>query len=265
MPELAEVEFYRKQWSPGLGQTIEKVLLHPKARIFREADSTAIGKALKGSRLVDSLAHGKQMCFRFSNDSWLGIHLGMSGRLQTAHPEIVPSRHEHLVLVTDKLALVFTDPRMFGKVLHDRSASPPVWWAGLPPQPQESAFDRKRFREILSRHPRQPLKALLLDQESFPGVGNWMADEILWRARIHPASRPLELSAYKRGQLFGKVKEVCADALRVIGTDWGNPPDSWLFNHRWKRGGTCPVSGQPLEFITVGGRTTCYSPAIQKA
>ena len=265
MPELAEVEFYRKQWSPALGKSIEKVLLHPGARIFRDTDTKAIRKGLEGSRLVRSMAHGKQMCFKFSNEGWLGIHLGMSGRLQTAHPEIVPSRHEHLVLVTDDLALVFTDPRMFGKVLYARQADPPGWWANLPPQPQEDAFDRKRFREILQRHPRQPLKALLLDQAAFPGIGNWMADEILWRARIHPASRPAGLSAYKQGQLFEKVKEVCGDALRVIGTDWGDPPEDWLFNHRWKRGGTCPASGQPLEFITVGGRTTCFSPAIQKA
>jgi len=264
MPELAEVEFYRKQWSAGLGGTVRKVLLHPKARVFRDTDTKALVGGLTGSCLQASHAHGKQMAFQFANGSWLGIHLGMSGELLTARPEIVPARHEHLVLVMEKVALVFVDPRMFGKVLFHKGQALPDWWAGLAPQPQDPAFDKKRLRSILSQHPRQPLKGLLLDQAAFPGVGNWMADEILWRARIHPADRPIHLSPYKQGRLFAEIKSVCQDALQVIGTDWGDPPDSWLFNHRWKRGGTCPASGHPLVHETIGGRTTCYCPAIQK-
>lgn len=275
MPELAEVEYYRKQWDPGVGQSVQRVQIHPKARIFRETDVAALANNLKGAQLIRSESHGKQLCFRFSGERYLGIHLGMAGRLLTATPEIVPDRHEHLALVMESVALVFSDYRMFGRVRffngqvtsakgHSKQEFLPEWWQDLPPQPQEAAFDRARFRAILKRFPRKPLKALLLDQACFPGVGNWMADEILWRARIHPASPASCLSPYKRQRLFEEIKAVCVDALRVIGTDWGNPPDDWLFNHRWKRGGTCPVSGKPLVHETIGGRTTCYSPDIQK-
>jgi formamidopyrimidine-DNA glycosylase len=264
MPELAEVEFYRKQWIPGEGETVQSVRTHPSARIYRDAPARRIAAGLKGERLNGSAAHGKQMCFRFSGNAWLGIHLGMSGSLMTAATEIVPARHEHLVLVMESVALVFNDPRMFGKVLFHKEENPPPWWDQLPPQPQEPAFDAGRLRSILQRHPRRPLKALLLDQQGFPGIGNWMADEILWRARIHPAMTAAGLSPYKRRALLRHVKGVAADALEVIGSNWGDPPDSWLFNHRWRKGGTCPVSGKPLVHETIGGRTTCFSPAIQK-
>ena len=53
------------------------------------------------------------------------------------------------------------------------------------------------------------------------------------------------------------------DSLRVIGEDWSDPPDSWLFNHRWEKGGRCPRTRGPLSHATIGGRTTCWSPRRQ--
>jgi len=264
MPELAEVEYFRKQWSPGIGQKVTRVLTHPKARIFRDASAGEIERCLEGQSFLESFAHGKKMCFRFSSKVWLGLHLGMAGKLQTATPEIVPDRHDHLAILLPSVALVFSDYRMFGKVQIHQGNSAPFWWNNLPPQPQEAEFTRQRFREILKRRSRRPLKALLLEQADFPGIGNWMADEILWRARVHPTARPQDLSNHYRNRIFDSLKEVCDDAFRVIAPDWGDPPDSWLFNHRWKRSGQCPRSGKALDWITVGGRTTCYSPAIQK-
>jgi len=264
MPELAEVEYYRKVWSVGTGEAVRRIRLHPQARIFRESNSTAIGQTLTGKTFTNSITHGKKMLFRFSEGCYLGIHLGMSGSLSACAKEMVPSRHEHLVLIMETCALVLTDPRMFGKVLFHQGDAPPDWWANLPPQPQEADFDQRYLNHILESHRRQPLKALLLNQSEFPGIGNWMADEILWQARIHPATTAGSLSPYKRKKLFNRIKHVCVEALRIIGTDWGDPPESWLFSHRWKRGGFCPATGKPLAFETIGGRTTCFSPAIQK-
>lgn len=271
MPELAEVEYFRKQWDPGLGERVHKVRARAQARIFRESAAQSVIQLLNGREMRSSHAHGKQLAFRFSEETWLGIHLGMSGRLYTGAPEMVPGKHEHLVLVMDSVALVYSDYRKFGKVLAARGTARdatgrkvPPWWEGLPPQPQEGAFDKARFREILRQHPGRRLKALLLDQDAFPGIGNWMADEILWQARIHPADRPGDLSSHKRNKLFEATKDVSREALRYIGKDWTDPPESWLFRHRWKKGGTCPASGKPLVHETIGGRTTCFCPAVQK-
>jgi formamidopyrimidine-DNA glycosylase len=264
MPELAEVEFYRKQWLPARGQVVQAVQTHPEARVYRETDPQYLARDLRGRKLKAGEAHGKQLCFVFSEGARLGIHLGMSGKLLTAVPEIVPGRHDHLVLRMESTALVFSDYRKFGRVRYNRGSGTPSWWDNLPPQPQDPEFDFPLFKSILDRHPRRPLKALLLDQNGFPGIGNWMADEILWRSRIHPSTTGNDLGRIRRRQLFDQVKAVSRDALEVIGTDWKDPPESWLFPHRWKKGGICPASGQPLRYEKIGGRTTCFSPAIQK-
>ena len=79
MPELAEVEYFRRQWDPGLGAKIVSVQLHPRKRIFRDSNTQALVRHLTGSRFLRSESWGKQMLFEFSGDSSIGIHLGMTG------------------------------------------------------------------------------------------------------------------------------------------------------------------------------------------
>jgi len=128
MPELAEVEYYRKQWNCGLGAKVAAVQLHAGKRIFRGSDPRAIKRRLTGRRLVQSNARGKQMLFQFSGGSWLGIHLGMSGTLRTEPPRFRPGKHDHLVLQQAKQALVFGDPRLFGRVKFHHGKTEPDWW-----------------------------------------------------------------------------------------------------------------------------------------
>lgn len=263
MPELAEVEYYRKQWAVALGERVTAVRVNPRARVFREMDADVLARGLKGKPLRLAQAHGKQMLFAFGTSEWLGVHLGMAGKLSTEGNGHSPGPHEHLLIRTGRRSLVFSDYRMFGRVRH-HSGTEPDWWRGLPPQPHEAAFTRERMEAFLDRRSRAPVKAVLLMQEAFPGLGNWMVDEILWRSRIRPDTTAGRIGPAKRAELHAVIREVCEDALRVIGTDWGNPPDDWLFNHRWKDGGTCPKTGRPLRRETIGGRTTCWSPAWQR-
>ncbi len=80
MPELAEVEWYRKQWDVGVGDAIVDLSLHARKYIFRGTSTDALGESLVGRKLIRSTRHGKQMLFQFLGDSWLGIHLGMPGK-----------------------------------------------------------------------------------------------------------------------------------------------------------------------------------------
>ncbi len=91
-----------------------------------------------------------------------------------------------------------------------------------------------------------------------------MADEILWRAGIHPSQPAGSLECPQAKALYREIRWVCRESLRIIGKDYSDPPDSWLFNHRWQKGGTCPRTGAKLQHATIGGRTTCWSPARQK-
>lgn len=267
MPELAEVVYYRNQWLPAIGRTVAVVRLHPGARVFREADPETIASALPERKLLTADTHGKGMRFLFSGGLHLGVHLGMAGRLFTTPLPYQPDKHDHLVIElkgrTAPGALVFNDYRMFGRIrLHEDAEAPP-WWRDLPPEPQERRFTRARFEAILERRSRAPLKAVLLDQACFPGFGNWMADEALWRARLFPGLRATGLRKEERARLYRDLRKVARDALRVIAPDWTPPPANWLFPHRWKDGGACPRDHTPLERETLGGRTTCYCPVCQ--
>lgn len=265
MPELAEVLYFSRQWAPGKGLHIKQVTLRPRARVFRRTRPDRLAQSLANSRLLDVATHGNRMLFLFSGRTWLSVHLGMTGELLAREPGTTPDPHEHLVLHQKDRDLVFRDPRMFGEIQAGQSSGPPDWWKNLPPQPTHRSFTLKRTRENLARHARAPVKAVLLRQECFPGIGNWMADEILWRAGIHPSRRTGSLTPRESTTLHRMAVEVSRDAVRVIGRNWGTPPDSWLFNHRWKDGGRCPRTGDALVRETLAGRTTCWSPARQPA
>ncbi|MEI9895778.1 MAG: DNA-formamidopyrimidine glycosylase family protein [Chthoniobacter sp.] len=186
MPELAEVEFYRKEWDAGLRKKITGVELHTGKRIFRGLQEKRLATALKGATYLGSEAKAKLMCFRFSRGVWLGIHLGMTGKLRVEPARFIPDKHDHLVLRQQGRALVFSDPRQFGRVHFHEGRDVPGWWAKLPPAVTSPEFTLDLVSAFLQRRARLAVKAALLVQTAFPGVGNWMADEILWQARIDP-------------------------------------------------------------------------------
>ncbi|MEM7145438.1 MAG: DNA-formamidopyrimidine glycosylase family protein [Verrucomicrobiota bacterium] len=303
MPELAEVEFSRRQWNPGLGQKITRLSLHPKTRLFRDTFPAKLRKTLLNQTLAASRAHGKRLFFCFTpshvsrsssssapttprpraptsarisgSSVTLELHLGMAGRLECRPPKHKPAKHDHFVLYQTHQTLVFNDYRQFGRLLlHTDDPTP---WAELPPEPQDPAFTPKHLRALLARHPKLPIKAFLLDQTAFPGVGNWMADEILWRARLHP---DLPAAQVDTAQLLKPLRFVCKGALKYVADQptqnpsnklahhtepptWGSPPKSWLFQHRWSNDLTCPRCHTPLVREKLRARTACFCPKCQ--
>jgi formamidopyrimidine-DNA glycosylase len=265
MPELAEVDLARRLWDVAIGERVVEVIVpKPHARVFRGTDVAAMQAGLAGQRVAASEASGKQMVFRFGvkADRWLGIHLGMEGDLRVEASRFEPRKHDYLILRQAKRSLVYHDTRLFGRVLFHRGPDVPEWWAKLPPSIFSEAFTRDAVAEFLLRRKGTALKPLLLMQERFPGVGNWMADEILWRAKLHPSRRAGELSPAEITRLHRTVREVCRLAIEQIGRDWGYP-ETWLFGHRWEKGGACPRCGVDLDRAQIGGRTTCWCPRCQ--
>jgi len=265
MPELAEVYYHSSRWKASAKERFNLAWWHPKTRCCRTLDARELERSVKDLELLAGYTHGKRMLFSFSGGVFLEVHLGMTGSLHREDRTYEEGRYDHFAIRSIKSVLVFRDPRQFGKVaLHcTRDGTLPLWWRELPPQPQTEAFTRERFDAMLARRKGSVLKPLLLQQELFPGVGNWMSDEILWRARLKPDRRLSSLSSAEREQLFLKTKWVCAKAIEIIGKDYSDPPRSWLFLHRWKDGGVCPVSKKELRRDSIGGRTTCWSPEIQ--
>ena len=276
MPELAEVEYFRKKWDVGLGETVHAVRLHGEKRIFRGVDTIALKRHLSGQNLCASKARGKQMLFVFAAPGpdkirarentrcWLGIHLGMSGKLRVEPANFRAGKHDHLVLQQTKRTLVFSDARQFGRVRFHRAVDAPGWWETTVPEILSPAFTQPKMQEFVRRHGRAPVKAVLLLQSGFPGIGNWMADEILWRARIAPDRQGNDLSVKELGALWRSTRFVCRVSLRTLGQDNTDPPKGWLLHERWTPGGRCPRHGKTLRRATIGGRTTAWCSLCQK-
>lgn len=264
MPELAEVEWYRKQWDPGRGKAILDLSLHSANRVFRGTSTRRLREYLTGAVFESSIARGKRMLFQFSGHNRLGIHLGMTGKIHVEPANFRPSKHDHLVLYQARRALVFTDPRQFGRVRFHHGADEPDWWKSTAPEIAAAEFDQAFVDQFLGRHQKAPIKAVLLMQNGFSGVGNWMADEILWRAKILPSKRTGKLTLEERAAIFRGVKFVVQRSLETLGKDFSGPPKSWLIHQKWKRDGVCPKHRTALRHGIIGGRTTAWCPRCQK-
>ena len=275
MPELAEVELARRIWAEATGQSVLSVEANHDARIFRDLPARAL-VSLNGKTLTGSHHHGKRMYFTFDQSWHLEVHLGMSGKVFRAAPDYAHQKHDHLILRLENTTLILNDYRMFGKVMLHEDPPP---WESLPPSPLHRAFTQSYLEGIVTKRPRKILKGALLDQSMFPGIGNWMADEICWRLAVHPATPLGELPL---AELFKEVQFVCKGSIKHVADknldlaeradDLGFaaggyvahvPPASWLFQHRWKKDGSCPKCQQELSRDTIATRTTAWCHVCQ--
>jgi formamidopyrimidine-DNA glycosylase len=229
-----------------------------------ETEPALIERSLPGKALTSTESAGKQMLFLFGKDAWLGLHLGMSGELSLQPLDFKPGPHDKLVLYTRKHVLVYNDPRMFGRVRFSVGPKAPDWWSSIAPALTSKEFTQEAVAAFLRRRSKTPIKSVLLMQERFPGIGNWMADEILWRAALHPRRPAGSLGSAETKALWRECRWVARQSLKLIGKEHRKLPASWLFPHRWKDGGRCPRTGALLCREQIGGRTTCWSPARQK-
>ena len=96
---------------------------------------------------------------------------------------------------------------------------------------------------------------------------NFSRDEVLYNARIHPEQYSNTLSAAQIKQLHKSIVYVCGFAVDSL-ADSSKYPEEWLFKHRWGKGKKDSVAklpnGAKLVYLTVGGRTSCVVPSVQR-
>ena len=171
-----------------------------------------------------------------------------------------------------KVEVAFTDSRRFGRVrLVDCPGAEIRKFSPLKENGPDPVVDRDIFTEEYLKQKMQkrhvPIKALLLDQAMISGIGNWVGDEIMFQARLHPEQYSDEFSDDDISKLYKAIVYVCDTAVENLG-DSDKFPSDWLFNHRWGKGkkdaATTLPTGEKISFITVGGRTSCIVPSVQK-
>jgi formamidopyrimidine-DNA glycosylase len=279
VPELPEVESVRRQLAPLIeGRRIVTAERDP----YPSRRITAVDRAVGGT-VADLRRRGKFLLAALTgappdHPSELILHLGMTGMLRVlpaeAHEGLLTSdTHVRVRLgLDDGRVLVLRDARRFGRVavLAPGAYHPTIpTLAALGPEPLEDGFEVAAFAHALATTS-APVKARLLDQRLVAGIGNIYADESLWLARIHPASR--RVGSERAARLHGAIRTVLTAAVDREGTTFR---DYRLVNGQsgrylteleaYGRGGLpCRRCGTTLRSTVIAQRGTTYCPGCQR-
>jgi formamidopyrimidine-DNA glycosylase len=260
MPELPEVETFKRYLdSTSLDQRITRVEVRD-AYILKHVSARGLATRLKGRRFESSRRHGKHLFVRAGDQLWLRLHFGMTGSLQYfEHNQAPPKTARVIFRFAANGDLAFDDQRKFGEIELVGEVNEFLETRGL--GPDALGISRSQFKSVLGKH-RGAVKAILLNQQLIAGIGNLYADEILFRAGMHPATDAARLSDTDLARLFRATRHVLEKAI-ALKTDFNHLPKSWLLTHRGKRG-RCPRCGHALKSATIGGRTSWFCPHCQK-
>jgi formamidopyrimidine-DNA glycosylase len=226
----------------------------------RGLDAESVSSALTGRRLVSARRRGKLMLVDLDDATVLGIHFGMSGRLVVDGvaslgrllyaPAADAGRYERFgISFTDGGTLAVRDPRRLGGVELDPDEE------RLGPDALTVTLSQLR-RALAGGH--SPLKARLLDQSRLAGVGNLIADEVLWRAGLAPGRPAMSLTPQELRRLHRHLSRGLFDLMERGGSHMGD------LQPQRQSGGLCPRDGTPLTRDAVGGRTTFWCPSHQR-
>ena len=279
MPELPEVEAARVlAQRVAAGRRIVEARCAADPIVFEGVGPARFARALEG-RLVKAVRRrGKHLWLVLDRRPWPTFHFGMAGGFHStatrgirlvSHGSVDrfaewPPRFTKLRLrFDDGGELVMTDGRRLGRIRlrENPAAEPPIsllGWDALLELPAPARF----LAQLRERQ--APIKAVLLDQGFAAGVGNWIADEVLYQARIAPARRAHLLTPAEGARLRSRIRSVMKTAVGAR-SDSERFPRGWLFHHRWGRNAEARTArGERIRHSTVGGRTTAWVPAVQR-
>jgi formamidopyrimidine-DNA glycosylase len=266
VPELPEVETARR--------LIADRALHRRIVAVDDADTFVcrphspgeLRDALLGRTLTVAQRRGKTMWVETSGVGGsaepgpdLGIHLGMGGRIVVTGPDGAaqegggprrrdaqprkPEWNRFTLEFADGGHLVLFDKRRLGRIRLDPEVD------ALGPDAEE--VTAAQFRALISRGS-IAVKARLLDQSKIAGVGNLLADEALWQARIPPATPVNRLERKDIDRLYRALQA----ALKSAGAKGGVHTGEVIAARH--PGGSCPRCGAEMVHGTVGGRSTWW-------
>jgi len=278
MPELPEVESFRKLAELlARGRRIRSVRCDDDDIVFDGVSPTRFARTLRSRVVKEVKRHGKHVFFELDRRPWPVFHFGMTGafrspdhnalELATAKgsaPSLWPPRFMKVHLTFDDGGeLVMTNMRRLGRIRlrQDPMAEPPLSKLGF--DPLTSMPPLRAFRGFVGSR-KGNVKALLLDQSFAAGVGNWIADEVLYQARVAPHRTVESLTPDEVKQLHAALRSIVQRAVRVDARK-ERFPTTWLFHRRWgKVANATTEQGERIVHDTVAGRTTAWVPSLQR-
>lgn len=287
MPELPEVETVRRGLSRLIiGKKIVRIN-HDTPKSFPNSDND-VSTFIIGASIVSIRRRAKILLIDLSTQYTLVIHLKMTGqmvyvgneRFGAGHPNDsllaqLPDKSTRVkITFADDTELFFNDQRKFGwmKLYPMAEVSNIDFMRRVGPEPLTDSFTNKDFISRIRRRSGTTIKAAILDQTVLAGVGNIYADESLWQARIHPATRVRDVSDKQLSMLLASIKSIMRLSIAYGGSSARNYVDaegkrgSYLqFANVFRREGL-PCSRHPditIVKIRVAGRGTHICPACQ--
>ncbi|RYU77204.1 DNA-formamidopyrimidine glycosylase [Hymenobacter persicinus] len=262
MPELPEVETYRR--------FLDEIILHQPITAFEVRDAHVLGtdeetlrKNVVGQQVTATRRVGKNCFLELTSGAVLVLHFGMTGDVGAYRDDHDAPRFTRVALhLADGLRVAFIDPRKFGRIrLADSVAQ---YQKAKKLGPDALDVTAAHLQQVLGAK-KMMIKPLLLDQSITAGLGNWIVDEVLFQARIHPERRANTLSTKEFKALHAAVQLVLTTAITHEAT-YRHFPASFLIHAReWDTSATpdteqhlyCPRHPKTQIAKTyVGGRAT---------
>jgi formamidopyrimidine-DNA glycosylase len=286
MPELPEVETVRiGLQSLIVGKTVQSVDSDTD-KSFPNAPAD-VRQFLVGATIREVRRRAKVLIIDLSTEYSLIIHLKMTGQLVfvgdkrfgAGHPNdsLVGELPDRSTRVTfgfdDGSRLYFNDQRKFGwaRLLPTFEVPNIDFMQRLGPEPLADDFTRTVLFDRLQRRKGTTIKAALLDQSVLAGIGNIYADEALWGARIHPATKVAQLTPHQIELLHQELQFVLRLSIEKGGSSDRNyvnaegKKGSYIsFARVFRREGLpCPRCNTTIEKSRVAGRGTHTCPTCQ--
>ncbi|HEX6513160.1 MAG TPA: DNA-formamidopyrimidine glycosylase family protein [Chloroflexota bacterium] len=255
MPELPDVEGFRRELArDALGRLIQRVEVTDSG-VLRNVGAAMLHRALRGEHIARPERHGKWLLARTTGPTVM-LHFGMTGSLCWWPNEGERHRHDRVIFVLDKGELRYRDMRKLRGLWLARGVEDEQRIMGRQ-GPDATQVNAAELRQRLGARGRM-LKPALMDQRLIAGLGNLLADEMLWHARLLPERDTTSLAEQDWQRLHRAMRKILRESIPE-----GCVPDKehWLTGHRHDR--LCPRCRTELRRKPIGGRTSYWCPRCQ--
>nr|WKN38952.1 DNA-formamidopyrimidine glycosylase family protein [Tunicatimonas sp. TK19036] len=251
MPELPEVATFQKYFDlAAIGRRVMALeVLEPRVLTVspEQLQQTVVGQRWESSQRI-----GKHLLVELSEGGWMSIHFGMTGSLRSFKDrEDMPRFIKVLFTLDDGFYLGFRCPRLLGRIglVDSIGKYQQVKRLG----PDALAVSWENFQAQFARR-KGLVKPLLMNQTVVAGLGNWIVDEVLYQAGIHPEKRADQLSEAEVRAIYDKMQYILETAVRLE-SRYEDFPDDFLVTYRWSKN-QHRQDEINLKRFKVGGRST---------
>lgn len=272
MPELPEVRTVNKYLKRNI---LNKKIIDFKLLTEKALHDNEVGdlKKLINQEILNTTTIGKYIIIELTNYNMI-LHLRMEGKVNfskefPSHYDLI---HSIFLMKLNDIYFNFRDHRKFATVdiykKDTRKLRQLNTLKNVGQEPWDINID-DLYKKVKNK--RSPIKNILLDQKNIAGLGNIYVDEVLYRAKIHPAQQTNKIDIEKWKEIIDYSKEILEESIKLGGSTIktftvdgksGMYQDKLLIHQNFHK--YCPNCGSKILKTKIGGRGTYYCPSEQK-